>query len=602
MAQPAAVRPAAGQAEDRPACLHGRRRLVRGDAEAHRLGDIGRRHRRRLDGELPGQRPLALPDRLVPLPDRDQPDDDGEHQQARQRRGEPAELPGAPRGGVPLGPLGAQAGGEKLALDAGQHGAAAVRIGPLPCQRQARTPVQRPGVPAEAVPDGRRIGELPVGAQRLPVLVEPAVQPGPGTDERLVRDLHGVVADDEQSRLCQPVYHRVHAVEVQLGTVHPAAGVLGPFAQGGEPGQELAGDPALVLVESVVCAFRGPRDRAGDSAGGLVLGERENAALPVPPGLQQRMGHQRQRSRLASGVGEHLGHECALHAQAGQAGRPGHGPAEFGVGHRTDQLGRVAERRNQPWVPGTVPVEVGPQREQDRGPRLGGRVEQRLHEARALALVAAGGEDLLELIDRDQHRAGWPAAEMSAVIVHRADAWREQRAVRGSPTAGECGKQTRAQQGGLAASGCPDDGEQAPTRQPRPQLLDEPFATEEPVGVLRLETGQPQVRGPLRTRRVAVLHGGKLRRHRSPAFRPLGRVASACLDVSHHDRQRRQPPPAGRVGQRGDGVPGPPGKLAIPRVAGLPAQLAQVGGEPLDRSRRGVQCTLWPGHESPRLR
>ena len=113
--------------------------------------------------------------------------------------------------------------------------------------------------------------------------------------------------------------------------------------------------------------------------------------------------------------------------------------------------------------------------------------------ARALVLVAAGREQLFELVDGDDHagprcRRRRPRARARLLAG-------PQQGDRPALAAGQhAGRQRREQPGPqrrrLAAPGRPDDARQRRAGEPRDQLGDQPLTAEEDVGVLDVERRQ----------------------------------------------------------------------------------------------------------------
>ena len=153
-----------------------------------------------------------------------------------------------------------------------------------------------------------------------------------------------------------------------------------------------------------VGALSQPRDGAVNAAGLAVGSQGERVVLPLLPELEQGGGQQRQRARLALHVVDQRVGQLRLHPQPHPAGgqlddtpqlRGLHGPDQHLV--RTQQLG---ESR----VGGEPPVEVGAQRDHHdcSTVRISGRAGKGVGERGALGFGAAGGEQLLELVDGEE--------------------------------------------------------------------------------------------------------------------------------------------------------------------------------------------------------
>ena len=156
-----------------------------------------------------------------------------------------------------------------------------------------------------------------------------------------------------------------------------------------------------------------------------------------------------------------------------------------------------AQQPRQLGIRGAASVEVGAHGDQhQRTPaRVARARDERVDERRALGLLAAGGEDLLELVDRDHE----PAARrhLGRRLLERAQRvftgaqQRDRPALAARQHAGgERGEQSRAQRRGLAAARRPHDPHQRRPGQPCHHLGDEPLAPEEDPGIVHVEGGE----------------------------------------------------------------------------------------------------------------
>lgn len=110
-------------------------------------------------------------------------------------------------------------------------------------------------------------------------------------------EFDGAVVEGEQPRGDQPVEHGAGAVgvaEVEFRVLGRAPGVGGAVARGDKPQQDPPGQVGLGRGQFAVHLLGGADDGAAQSPGGLVAGDGQGAAGAVPPGLQQRVRHQRQ--------------------------------------------------------------------------------------------------------------------------------------------------------------------------------------------------------------------------------------------------------------------------------------------------------------------
>ena len=161
----------------------------------------------------------------------------------------------------------------------------------------------------------------------------------------------------------------------------------------------------LALVGNAgVGALGQPRDGAVHAAGLAVGSQGEHVVLPLLPELEQGGGQQRQRARLALHVVDQRVGQLRLHPQPHPAGRQLDDTPQLRSLHRSDQHVVCAQQLGEPRVGGEAPVEVGAQRDHDDGStvRISGRADQDVGERGALGVGAAGGEQLLELVDGEE--------------------------------------------------------------------------------------------------------------------------------------------------------------------------------------------------------
>ena len=127
-------------------------------------------------------------------------------------------------------------------------------------------------------------------------------------------------------------------------------------------------------------------------------------SLPLLPELEQGGGQQRQRARLALNVVDERVGELRLHPQPHPAGGQLDGTPQLRGLHGPDQHLVSAQQLGEPRVGGEAPVEVGAQRDHDdcATVRISGGAGKRVGEGGALGVGAAGGEQLLELVDGEK--------------------------------------------------------------------------------------------------------------------------------------------------------------------------------------------------------
>jgi hypothetical protein len=392
------------------------------------------------------------------------------------------------------------------------------------------------------------MGQVPVQAPALGVLLEPATQPRPLAQQRLVRDLRLAFAERDQAVARE---HREDPGAVQLGDGHALAHVALARETQQDPSRLLA----LVRSEALVRRLGQPRDRAAHAARPVVRLEVQLPAVALLPQLQQRGRQQRQPAGLALDVRDQRVDEVRLDVQAGAEG---------------GQLDRAAQ---------LVPA----------------------HRRRALALVATRRERLLELVHGD-HRAIVRSERGGRVLerLQRMLAGAEQRdrpaGAAGQHAVGERGEQSGAHGRRLAAPRRADHAHQARARQPRHHVGHEPLAAEEDGGVAGLERGQPLER---------ACRNARLR------DRGVGALAQALeLDDAGHEVVLGQMPP-GAFGRRaGRGVPESPQRLFPCPLGGRLVHArrdpAAVRDQPVDRHvaviaadvARELQREARPAHAS----
>ncbi len=267
--------------------------------------------------------------RVARLAQRQGPTDEGGDEGDRRHADEHLEPPGPSLGVAPLLLGSRSAGVEELALLLVQRGVLAA--GDVDRRHEPGPAVELGRVAVETDPLVGRARQVPERAQALPVLVQPAAQARPLPDERLVGDLHRVLAGRQQPGIRE---RREEAVEVggiggsrsQLGERHAPAGVLGALAELGEPDEHRPGEPLLLGIEVHVHRLRRPGDRPADAAALLVAGDGQLAVGPSLPGLEEGVRQQRQRPGLTGHVAEHQVGEARLEGQARDAGRAARSP------------------------------------------------------------------------------------------------------------------------------------------------------------------------------------------------------------------------------------------------------------------------------------
>ena len=196
---------------------------------------------------------------------------------------------------------------------------------PLERGRQPRAAVQVAGIAASA--SQARAASPSWRCSRRPsrILVQPAAQPRPFAQQRLVRDLDRAVADRQQAAVGEP--------GDDLGVLAPAR----PPARRARPGGARSRRPRPRRRAAAARCARPPAapDRACTNASSasratapwtpplrVVRSEAQPPPVALAPELEQRGGQQRQRARLAFDVGQQRVDELGLDA-AGRPAAPG---------------------------------------------------------------------------------------------------------------------------------------------------------------------------------------------------------------------------------------------------------------------------------------
>ena len=541
-----------------------------------------------------GAEPLRVRDqrrvaRLPALRDRDDArhDGDGEHRGGTgQQHPQPAVR--APlAAGLELGRRPAR--GDEVALDVVEL--VPVRIDPLERGREPRAAIELARVAARRVPVACGVGQVAVQPATLRVLLEPAAKARPLAQQRLVRDLHLVLADRDQALARQHVQDGSGVAE--LPDRHPRADA----AVAREPQHDPPCLLALAGVEPLIRGFGEPRDRAADAAAPLVGGQVQALAVALLPELEQGRGQQRQRAGLPLDVGDQRVGQLRLDHEPGVTSRQLDRPAQLVPAHRPDQHVVGAEHPRQLRIRRAVPVEVRPDR--DDHERLAVRVacarDDRLGEGRPLAGIAAGREELLELVDGEYPAAprgqldGGPLERGQRVLAGPDQRERPARA-RGQDPLDQRGQQPGAHGGRLAAARRPDDAHQPRPGHPRDHVGHEPLATEEDGRVLDVERGEPLERAagkpPVRGGEGRPFAGslelddpGRKVVLGQPPFRASGGGAGRRIADAPH-RLRARPLRRGLLQQAGDAA-----ALGDDPVERHVAVVASAGVEACQRSR-----------------
>ena len=343
-------------------------------------------------------------------------------------------------------------------------------VPPRPLERrgQPRAAVELARVAAAGVPLARRVAQVVVQPPALGVLLEPAAQPRPLAQQRLVRDLDLALADRDEAARRRARRGRRRRPRRGRPRARRAPRGAGPRRRPRPRRRAAAGSARAASrcawVEARVGALGEPGDRAAHAARALVGAQAQRAAVALLPQLEQRGRQQRQRAGLALDVGDQRVDELGLDAQAGAAGGQLDRAAQLVAAHRPDEHVVGAEQPRQLGVAGAAAVEVGAHGDQHERAAAGSRAAASSASTNAARsrLVAAGGEELLELVDGDQPRGHRRPPRSPLERAQRMLAGAQQRHAPsarcpGSTPARQRGQQPGAQRRGLAAARRADD-------------------------------------------------------------------------------------------------------------------------------------------------
>ena len=322
-------------------------------------------------------------------------------------------------------------------------------------------------------------------------------------------DLDGALADGDEAAVGQRREHVGHvpvALQVELGEWSAAAHRHVALALADQAQHDGAHERLARVGDASVGALGQPRDGAVNAAGLAVGGQGERVVLPLLPELEQGGGQQRQRARLALHVVDQRVGQLRLHPQPHPAGGQLDDTPQLRGLHRADQHVVRPQQLGKSRVGGEPPVEVGAQRDHyDRSTLwISGCASKGVGERSALGFGAAGGEQLLELVDNEEQalvggqrvegldkRIPRSRDEGAAKLVQRPLAGTQQQTP--PPLAarqGSCGEgreKAGADERRLAAARRADDAQEAGADEAGDELGDEPLAAEEVLGIHRLE-------------------------------------------------------------------------------------------------------------------
>ena len=209
------------------------------------------------------------------------------------------------------------AGVEELALELVQR--RVVGVAPLERLGQPAAAEQRALVAVQPAPLLRGGGDAAMDAQALAVLLDPAAQPRPLAQQRLVRDLDAARVTVSRRRSVSSSTTRATSSPRSVsssasGTRRRSTAPPGPSAASRT--RMLRAIGLLRRVEPAVRVLGEPRDRAAHAAGALVRRVAQAPPVALLPQLEERGREQRERARLALDVLHERVGELGLDAQA----------------------------------------------------------------------------------------------------------------------------------------------------------------------------------------------------------------------------------------------------------------------------------------------
>ena len=221
--------------------------------------------------------------------------------------------------------------GEELALAGGEGEVGRAR--PRLELRQSALARQVLRIAPRVLPLRDRLDEPPVEEEVLATLFDPPAKPVPLGQDRLVRDLDGrrprqrLAVEGEQPMLAVAREDLVERVGIELelaelAAADPAPRVLRAGVDADEAKEDLAARGLRRRAEARVEILRAAAERADDAAGRDVALERQHVGGAGREQLGQRVLQQRQGARLVADVGDDLGDEARLEANADASRRP----------------------------------------------------------------------------------------------------------------------------------------------------------------------------------------------------------------------------------------------------------------------------------------
>ena len=183
------------------------------------------------------------------------------------------------------------------------------------------------------------------------------------------------------------------------GDAPPVSSVASPSSV--EPEEHAAHQHLLGLAAAEEDLLGGVGDRSPHAAGCSIPVQRQHPPVAASPRLVERVREQRQRTGLASDVGQHRVDQTGLEPEPFRLGRLLDRPAQLVGAHGPSRCWCSRDRGGEARMLGAAAVEVRSQRDR----RLPTSVQAAIEEPSSLQLVRAERERLLELIDDEKMRA-----------------------------------------------------------------------------------------------------------------------------------------------------------------------------------------------------
>jgi hypothetical protein len=231
--------------------------------------------------------------------------------------------------------------------------------------------------------------------------------------QNLVGDLDRVVVCGQEAAVDQDgedVRDIRISVQIEFRERGRATNRDSAISRHGEPQEDGPGDLLLLRRQAPERGLGQPRHRAADTTDLLVLREPERPAVPPLPKLEKRRRQDGQPARLVENSGHQRGGQVMLNPEPCGVRWQLDCPSDLVGCHGADEQVIVTKKLGQIAICRAAAIVVGADGDHDDRPEHGVARDRHKtpNEARALVLVLADREELLELVDDDQQAgAGW---------------------------------------------------------------------------------------------------------------------------------------------------------------------------------------------------